>query len=244
MGAVSQQIPSAVPSAVTPASTVPVNQRAQRKPYTPPSGKSVIPYVPGGQADPAEIPWQPSYATAGKVGAIPSGGSAGAPSVPAQDTAIWTAGPIDLHYMAPSSADPYGKVNNPPTRGLFTFVKTYLNHVFNGKQDVDNAGWQQNSPQQRTSYMRVTPPPLGAGYAPEIYAVHLNPQQPRTYRFNPTTGRDLPRMVPGQAPILNSYTYGAGQTAGGQGGNNYAPPVPPPDTTPVAQSGGGYPVWG
>jgi hypothetical protein len=243
MGAVKQAIPRAVPSAVTRAGSVAVNGKAQRQPYTPMSGSSVVPWVPGG--DPAaEVPYQPSYANSGGTGAPPAGGSAGAPSVPV-DGVLFKRGPIDPHYLVESGQDPYAKVNAPPTRGLYTWVKSYLNHVFNGRQNVDNAGWQQSSPQQRTSYMRITPPALGGGYAPATSAPVQMPQQPNTYRFNPTTGNSAAGPVRGQALVLNSSTYGAGQTAGGIGGSGYTEPVAPPDTVPVAsQGGGGMPIWG
>jgi hypothetical protein len=243
MGAVQQAIPSAVPSAVARAGSVPVNGKAQRQPRIPMSGKSSVPYVPGG--DPAAgTPWQPSFATSGGTGAALAEGSAGAPSVPA-DGVLFKRGPIDAHYLVPSGQNPYARVNSPPTRGLFTWVKSFANHVFNGKQNVDNAGWQQSSPQQRTSYMRITPPALGGGYAPETYVPRQMPQQPNTYRFNPTTGNSAAGPVRGQALVLNSATYGAGQTAGGIGGSGYTEPVPPPDTVPVTPAGGGgMPVWG
>lgn len=243
MGAVTQAIPSAVPSAVARAGSVAVNGKAQRQPYTPMSGKSVVPMVPGGEAD-AETPWQPSYATTGTTGKTLDEGSPGAPSVPV-DGLLFKRGPIDAHYQVPSGQNPYAKVNNPPTRGMLTWVKAFANHVFQGKQNVDNAGWQQAAPQQRTSYMRITPPPHGAGYAPETATPRQQPQQPNTYRYNPTTGNSPPGVVPGQSIILNSSTYGAGQTAGGIGGNSYAIPVAPPATAPVAPQGdSGMPTWG
>src|SRR5215469_11361059 len=139
MGAVPQKIPSAVPSAVTPANSVAVNQRAQRGPYQPMTGKSRVPYVPGGQAG-AETPWQPAYATTGTTATTPQSGSPGAPSLPL-DGFLFKRGPADPHYLAEPGRDPYGKVNNPPTRGMLTFVKAYLNGIFQGKQNVDNAGW-------------------------------------------------------------------------------------------------------
>lgn len=243
MGAVPQAIPSAVPSAVTGSNTVPVNQRAQRLPHQPMTGKSRVPYVPGGQAD-AETPWQPAYATVGTTGRTLESGSPGAPSLPL-DGVLFKRGPADPHYLVESGPPPVPKVNNPPTRGMLTFVKSYLNHVFQGKQHVDNAGWQQSAPQQRTSYMRFLPPPRGGGYAPETFTPRLNPQQPRTYRFNPTTGNDAPGPRPGQFLVLNTVTYGAGQTAGGIGGNQYTPPASPPATTTVTPGGSsGMPTWG
>jgi hypothetical protein len=243
MGAVTKAVPSAVPSAVNPANSVPVNQKAQRSPYTAPTGSSVVPYVPD-HNDEAETPWQPEYATTGKVGRTHSTTEDSAPSVPDMNGALFTAGPIDSHYHTVSGIDPYTTVGRPGTVGWQTWVKTFANHVFNGKQNVDNAGWQQNGPQQRTSYMRVTTPPHGPGYAPATSVPVQQPQASRTQRFLPATGTDQPGIRPGQAIVLNSTTYGAGQTAGGVGGNQYAPPVAPPDTTPVSAMSNAQPMWG
>jgi hypothetical protein len=158
---------------------------------------------------------------------------------------LFTQGPIDDHYHTVSDIDPYKKVNAPKHITPMGLIKSYANHVFNGKQNVDNAGWQQNSPQQRTSYLRMTALPSGSsGYAPATSVPKPQPQQPRTQRFLPTIGSDQPGAVRGQSVILNSTTFGAGQTAGGIGGNNYTPPVPGPDTTPVAATNGSQPMWG
>ena len=241
MGAVPQAIASAVPSAVTTAGSVPVNGRPQRGPYQPMTGSSVVPYVPStDEPDADEMAWQPSYGTAGKTGATLADGSTGAPSVPAQTSALWTPGPIDPHYTVPSGRNPYAKTV-APTRGMLTFIKSFANHVWNGRQNVDNAGWQQGSPQQRTSYMRILPPPQGGGFAPATSTPQQMPQQPRTARFGPTTGTDAPGVR-----VLNSSTYGAGQTAGGIGGSQYTPAASPPDSTPVASvpAGSGMPTWG
>lgn len=240
MGAVPKKTPSAVPSALDPANSLPINSTAQAGPYEPMTGSSNVPYVPGGQGD-EETPAQPSYATTGKIGQTLQDGSTGAPSVPEQTGALWTQGPIDPHYTVPSDRNVYANVNNPPTRGRYTWIKAFANHVFNGKQDVDNAGWQQNSPQQRTSYIRMLLPPRGNGYSPESYVPNQLPQQPRTQQFLPTIGTDAPGVN-----ILNSSTYGAGQTAGGIGGNSYTPPASPPSTNPVAppQGDSGMPTWG
>ena len=243
MGAVAQKITSAVPSAVTKGNSVPVNQTAQRGPYEPMTGSSYVPYVPGNEVD-EETPWQPAYATVGKTGQTLTAGSTGAPSVPGMNGALFTPGAIDPHYTVPSAFNPYAKVNTHATRGMLTWVKAYANHVFNGKQNVSNTGWQQNSAQQRTSYMRITPPPHGAGYAPATSTPKQMPQQDRTYRFNPTTGNDLPGPRRGQGNVLNSTTYGAGQTAGGIGGSQYAPTPSGPDTVPVTSTSTSMPTWG
>lgn len=242
MGAVPQAVTSAVPSAVPSASnTVAVNSTAQRGPHQPMTGSSVVPFVPSTEEPGGEMAWQPAYATAGATGQTLIDGSTGAPSVPV-DGFLFRRGPIDPHYMVPSDRNPYKRVNSPPTRGLLTFIKAYANHVWQGKQNVDSAGWQQPAPQQRTSYMRFLPPPHGAGYAPETATPHQLPQQPRTYKYGPVLGTDAPGLR-----ILNSSTYGAGQTAGGIGGNQYTPTPGPPDTTSTAgqaAQSSGMPTWG
>lgn len=243
MGAIAKAVAQSVPSAVNPANSVLVNEKAQRGPHVAPTGSSVVPFVPD-HDDHEETPWQPSYATTGRVGRMRSTTGDSAPSVPGMNGALFTQGPIDEHYHTVSGIEPYATVGRPGTVGWQTWVKTFANHVFNGKQDVDNAGWQQNSPQQRTSYMRITTPPHGPGYAPATSVPLPQPQQARTQQFLPTTGNDQPGAIRGQGTILNSTTYGAGQTAGGIGGNQYTAPVPGPDTTPVAASNGAMPMWG
>lgn len=242
MGAVPEAVPRAVPPA---AGGLAVNAAAQRRPYQPMTGKPVITSVPRPEGDsPQETPWQPAYATAGATGRTLAGGSAGAPSVPTEGF-LFKAGAIDPHYAVMSGRNPYATVNSPPTRGFTTWVKAFANHVFQGRQNVDAAGWQQAAPQQRTSWMRVTPPALGPGYAPEAYVPRQLPQQPNTYRYGPVTGTSEPGVVPGQGIVLNSSAYGAGQVAGGIGGNAYTPSPPPPDTVqavPAASSG--MPSWG
>jgi hypothetical protein len=156
--------------------------------------------------------------------------------------ALFRKGPADPHYLSEDEGDknPYKKVNNPKTNGMLTFIKTYANGIFQGKQNVDNAGWQERGAQQRTSVMRVTTPPHGDGYAPETYVPNQMPQQARTQKFLPTTG-------PGDPGTLNSSTYGAGQTAGGIGGNQYTPQPGPPETNSTADTTtnpSGMPSWG
>ncbi|HUN30630.1 MAG TPA: hypothetical protein VMU95_01320 [Trebonia sp.] len=245
MGAVAQAVRPVIPAAVGQGRSVAVATTPQLGPYEPMSGKSVVPYVPGGQAD-EETPWQPAYATTGAVGRTLADGSPGAPSVPA-DGFLYKQGPIDAHYMVESDRNPYATVGRPGTIGWWTWVKGYANHVFNGKQNVDEAGWQQSSPQQRTSFMRITGPAHGPGFAPETFTPKQLPQQPRTQQFLPATGTDQPGPRPGQGLVLNSLTYGAGQTAGGVGGNQYTPAAGPPETTSTAGTAGqpsGYPSWG
>lgn len=240
MGAVAKAVPSAVPSAVTPGDSVAINQKAQRGPYVAPEGSSSVPYVPGNE-DQAETPFQPTYATVGRVGKTLESGSLGAPSVPGMNGSQFTPGPIDGHYLVMNDTVSGPKVNNPPTRGMVTWVKSFANHVFNGRQNVDSAGWQQNSPQQRTSYMRITPPAQGDGYSPKWYVPNQLPQQPNTQKFLPVTGTDAPNVH-----VLNSSTYGAGQVAGGIGGNQYTPASAPPATVPVTPqtASDGMPMWG
>ena len=238
-------VPKAVPSAV-PVSTgndnVPVNSEPQRSPYKPMQGKPVIPVVPrSDEQSEKHLPAQPHYGGAGYNGYSPESGSPGAPSVPPNGY-LFTQGPIDPHYLSEwEPANPYGKVNNPPTRGMLTFVKQYLNHIAYS-QNYDNTGFRLSGPQQRTSVMRVTPPPHGIGYAPETYNPRQMPQADNTYKFNPVTGTD-----PYGSGVLNADTFGAGQTAGGIGGNRYTPAPGPPATQSTADQPGnpsGMPTWG
>jgi hypothetical protein len=165
-----------------------------------------------------------------------------APSVPGRPDVLFTAPPIDLHYMSEAEVqDPYRRVNNPPTRGMFTWVKSFQNYIGQGKQDTDLTGVLQNRPQERTSHMRVTPPAHGFGYGDQWFDPRQLPQQENTYKFNPVLGTD--RYGTG---VLNADTFGAGQTAGGQGGSNYTPAPGPPQTSNKAGTGNpsGMPVWG
>jgi hypothetical protein len=235
-------VPKSVPTAVAPSAgnSVKINERPQRGPYKPMSGSSYVPYVPGGEGS-QDVRPQPGYGGAGSSGSGPDTGT-GAPSVPAMGGALFTPGPIDAHYQSQvQAANPYA-VNRPRAPGLFTFVKAYANGIFLGKQNVGSTGWQTRQQQQRTSYMRITPPAHGAGYAPETFTPRQLPQRGQTYQYNPVTGNDQPG--PG---ILNRTTYGAGQTAGGVGGNQYTPSPGPPATTSTAGAAAnpsGMPVWG
>jgi len=242
-------VPPAVPSAISRASgSAPVSTTAQRGPYQPVTGKSVVPEVPRTeQPGEAEMAWQPSYATAGTTGRTLESGSAGAPSVPV-DGFLFKRGPVDPHYTAQSGPSPYARVNAPQPPRPLGIIKSFINGIFQGRQNVDEAGWQQRAPQQRTSYMRVTALPSGeGGYAPETYVPRQLPQQPYTQRFLPVLGSSQPGVVPGQGIVLNRATFGAGQTAGGIGGNQYTPAPGPPDTTSTAgqpQQASGMPTWG
>jgi hypothetical protein len=234
-------VPSAVPSS---ANTVPVLQQPQRGPYQPMLGSPVIPEVPRTEVPGEEhIPGNPLLGHRGGTSSIPASGSAGSPSVPV-DGFLFKKGPADPHYLSqynPSLASaPRVKVNNPPTRGMLTWVKDYLNGIAT-TQDVDLAGWKERHPQQRTSWMRITPPPHGDGYSPETYDPRQMPQHPNTYKIIKATGTS-----PYGSGVLNSDTLGAGQVAGGIGGSNYTPaPGPPPTNSITGQPDmSGMPVWG
>lgn len=235
-------VPNSVPTAIAPSTqnTVPILIEPQLGPYQPFMDKSIVPNVPR-DGNPDETTPQPGFGGSASIGATFLGGNPGAPSVPV-DGYLWIPGPIDDHYVSEAEGrNPYGKINNPPTRGMFTWVKGYLNHIAVNR-DTDNTGRNNRFAQQRTSYMRITPPAHGAGYAPEFFEPAQQPQKPNTYRFNPSVGRQLPGPY-----VLNSTTFGAGQTAGGVGGNQYAPTPGPPDQTSVAGSTGtssGMPTWG
>jgi hypothetical protein len=235
----------AVPSAVAPsyANSVPVLTDAQLGPYEPMKGSSINPVVPRTVQDgDGEYHPQPGYGGVGKSAGQLNAGSEAAPSVPGMNGALFTPGTIDPHYTDESQAkDPYAKVNNPPTRGMFTWVKDYFNHIaFN--QVTTETGFKISGDQQRTSHMRITTPPHGAGYAPETFVPRQLPQHPNTAKYPPALGTQ------GRGTgVLNSSTFGAGQTAGGIGGNQYTPTPGPPDTNSTADSAQMttvMPTWG
>jgi hypothetical protein len=243
MGAVPQSVPSAVaPSA---GNSVKINQRPQRGPHKPMTGKSYVPAVPA-NADPEDAGLQPGYGGAGSAGGPPDTGQ-GAPSVPGMGGVLFTPGPLDVHYQSEVEAyNPYA-VNRPAAPGLFTWVKGYLNHIGLGVQNTDTTGFRQTGAQQRTSWMRITPPAHGSGFAPATSTPRQLPQRANTSKYLPSTGTTRPGPVRGQGIVLNSSTFGAGQTAGGIGGNQYTPTPGPPETTSTAglvQNPGGMPVWG
>jgi hypothetical protein len=124
---------------------------------------------------------------------------------------------------------------------MFTWVKDYVNGIFLGKQNVDNAGWQTRQAQQRTSVMRITPPAHGDGYSPQTYLPRQMPQQPNTYKIIKSTGTQ-----PYGTGVLNSDTFGAGQTAGGIGGAAYTPSVGQNPASYAVQPGtaSAMPTWG
>jgi len=222
-------------------------------------GERAIPQVPRPEDSPvSEVRANPNFSGTRTTGYERESGSAGAPSVPPADLSggLWPAAPIDVHYQNEfqGDVDPYRKVNNPATRGMFTWVKDYINGIAFSNQEVDANGFRTRSPQQRTSHMRITPPPHGDGYDAinQMNHPYQQPQTPNTYKYMPQTGTqaygtgNANGTVGSYKGVLNSDAYGAGQTAGGIGGNQYVPTPGPPDTTSIAGSdtGSGYPTWG
>jgi hypothetical protein len=237
-------VPKAVPSAVAPSAqnSVPVLKTPQLGPYAPMTGSAIIPEVPQTEIE-GEIAPNPSFAGPRASGGNRTGGSPGAPSLPV-DGFLFRAQPIDDHYTVEyEGRDPYTKVNNPPTRGMFTWIKDYLNHIALSPQDVDPNGFRTMPGQQRTSHLRTAMPPHGAGFAPETFQPKQGPQAVRFNRYQPVIGTDAYGTG-----VLNSDTYGAGQTAGGIGGNQYTPtPGPPPTTSTAGGPNTGttsMPTWG
>lgn len=234
----------AVPSAVAPSTSnsVPVLKEPQLGPYEPMSGSSINPSVPKTETD-GDPSAQPGFGGYSQGGMPFTAGSEGAPSVPGMNGVLFTPGPIDSHYVSQAEVrNPYAKVNNPPTRGKFTWVKEYINHIALGTQNKSNTGFNVRAPQQRISVMRITPPEHGIGYAPETYEPRQMPQSPRYNKIQPVIGTD-----PYGTGVLNADTFGAGQTAGGQGGNLFTPEPGPPDTQSTAGYAGntsGMPTWG
>jgi hypothetical protein len=239
-------VPQSVPSAVAPSAktSVPVNTQAQLGPYQPMSGSAVNPVVPrsGEPLDQKELTPQPGYGNVSSSSSQKDGGGDGSPSVPPMGGALFTPGPIDAHYVSEAEqGNPYFKVNNPATRGMWTRIQEFANHIAMS-QNTTNTGFKVNGPQQRTSFMRNQLPNLGAGYAPETFTPKQLPQSDNTQKFLPSTGTDTYGTG-----VLNSSTFGAGQTAGGIGGNLYTPAPGPPDTNSTAQAGNnvsGMPAWG
>lgn len=243
-GALPSSVASSVPSSTDPAD-VQILTGPQLGPANVSRGTTEVPAV-GNSGKPQDAPEQPGF---GNVTTHSSQTGAGlgnlAPSLPPMNGVLFRKGPIDQHYADESeSYNPYSKVNNPKTRGMLTWVKTFANHVFQGDQNVNESGWQQAAAQQRTSYMRITPPPHGMGYDPaQTGTPYQMPQAARTQQFLPVTGTD-----PYGSGVLNTDTFGAGQVYAGEGGQLYSPAPGTPDTTSTADTagtgGGGEPVWG
>lgn len=251
-------IPKAIPSAVAPSTSsnnVDILTRPQLGPYKPMSGNAVIASVPRTEEE-GEPRAQPHWVSPPESATSIGYGNEGAPSVPPAEFSggFYPNEPIDAHYRSQVQVkDPYAKVNNPPTRGMFTWVKAYLNHIARTVQEVDPNGFRISPPQQRTSVMRVTPPPHGAGFAPETFIPRQLPQHANTAKFQPAIGSQAYGVTfvnggTGSAKgVLNRDTFGAGQTAGGIGGNQYTPaPGPPPtvSTAGTADNPSGMPTWG
>jgi hypothetical protein len=237
-------VPKAVPSAVAPSTSnsVPVGTEPQLGPFRATLGQNEIPNVPrSDDINDDNINNQPSYATGIGTGSQRSSGQTGAPSVPKHGF-LFSAKPIDKHYLSEmEDSNPYRKVNDPPTRGRFQWLKTLANHIAYS-QHTTETGFKINGPQQRESVMRMALPPHGIGYAPETFEPRQLPQHGNTAKFMPSTGND----AYGNG-VLNSDTFGAGQTAGGVGGNNYTPTPGPPETTSTANqasNSSGMPSWG
>jgi hypothetical protein len=244
----------AIPSAVAPSASnsVPVLTEPQLGPYQPMTGSSVIPVVPQ-TGTPGEASPQPGFGGAWGTGSQFNSGSAGAPSLP-PDGFLFRQGPIDAHYLSESETrNPYGKVNNPPTRGMWTRIQQFVNGIATS-QDTDLTGVKARHPQQRTSVMRNALPARGIGYAPETYEPRQLPQRENTSKYLPSTGTQAygvttPNGGTGAVKgVLNSDTYGAGQTAGGIGGSQYTPQPGPPATYSTASQDianySGMPTWG
>lgn len=251
-------VPRAVPSAVAPSASgnnVDILTGPQLGPYRPMSGSEVIPEVPRTETE-GEPRAQPHWVSPPEAGHSIGYGNEGAPSVPPSDFSggFFPNAPIDPHYTDPvETVNPYHRVNSPATRGMLTWVKAYLNHIALGPQVVDPNGFRVSPAQQRTSWMRITPPPHGGGFAPETFTPRQLPQHANTAKFLPAVGTQAygvtqPNGGAGSAKgVLNRNTFGAGQTAGGIGGSQYTPAPGPPVT--VSTAGGqdnpsGMPTWG
>jgi len=241
----------AVPSAVAPSvkSSVDINSTAERQSRKPMTGSQILPVVPS--LEDAEIPPKSrEWAGNGSEGTPFTAGSEGAPTVPAMNGVLFRSPTIDSHYLSENQErDPYAKVNNPPTRGMFTFVKDYLNGIALGSQNRESTGWNNREPQQRTSFMRVLPPPHGMGFTQQTYTPRQIPQHPNTAKYMPSTGTvKYGSGSPGRYTrgVLNSDTFGAGQTAGGVGGNNYTPSpgLPVTNSTAATATNPTEPTWG
>src|ERR1700733_510022 len=238
-------VPKSVQQAVAPSTSnsVPVLKAPPLGPYQPMTGSQIAPKVPSTPVE-GEILSSPSFGGYQTSGGPRDSGSHGAPTVPV-DGYMFRQGPIDSHYMSENQGgrDPYRKINNPPTRGMFTWVKNYINGIAMSQNKTPD-GFNIREPQQRTSWMRITPPALGMGYNADnqMNTPRQQPQRPNTYKFMPSTGTDAYGTG-----VLNSDTFGAGQTAGGIGGNNYTPQPGPPVTTSTAGNSpgtSGMPTWG
>jgi hypothetical protein len=226
---VKPSVQKAVPNAIAPSASnsVQVLTEAQLGPYQPATGSSINPKVPrtdtGGETAP-----QP-YFTGGGSHNRPGfvAGSAGAPSVPT-DGFLFRAPAIDPHYqMQAESCNPYGTVGRPGTVGWQTRLQQFQNHIGLGTQNTTETGYRNLGVQQRTSYMRNAMPPMGA-FGVNTFTPRQQPQAVRYNRIRPSVGTDAYG-----SGVLNSDTFGAGQTYGGIGGSNYTPNPGPPATNSI-----------
>lgn len=238
-------VPRAVPSAVAPSTgnSVPVNTQPTRESRITVQGGERNPVVPKTPAEGIPGP-QPGYAGTYGAGSIPYSGEQGAPTVPDMNGLLFRKGPADEHYSSESEGNvkPYGKVNNPAVQGRFNWFKTFINGIGLGVQNREPTGWNVREPQQRTSVWRPLMPQHGPGFGAYWYEPRQLPQSVRYNRDFPVTGSD-----PYGTGVLNADTFGAGQTAGGIGGNRYTPPPGPPPTTSTAsqpQPVNSMPTWG
>lgn len=228
MTSVKPSVQKAVPSAVefSADNTVPILKAAQLGPYQPQKGSSINPQVPRTDTG-SEPPAQPTF-TGGLGIAVQQQmtGSMGAPSVPT-DGFLFRRGPIDPHYTVETETkNPYATVGRPGTQGWWTRVQSYANHIaFN--QNTTNTGFKVNGPQQRTSVRLNALPPEGE-FGTQSAIPTQQPQAVRYNRIRPSVGTD-----PYGSGVLNSDSYGAGQTYGGIGGNQYTPSPGPPDTNSI-----------
>ena len=244
MGAVPSSVPAAVPSAVAPSTSnsVDIDSSAQFGPRKAPTGSSKVPYTPGYVADPEQA-HQPAYGHQSDVpGQEKQGGSAGAPSLPT-DGFFWKPGPADPHYTDANEGNirAYKKIGAQTTiAGVKNRLQSWVQDSFLGKQNVNEAGWQTRQAQQRQSHA-ILPQNTGGHFGTETYQPRQNPQAVRTQKYFPTTGH-------GDPGTLNSSTFGAGQVAGGIGGNTYTPTPGPPETNSTSSNPpanpSGMPTWG
>jgi|SRR5215469_15573011 len=238
-------VPKSVPTAVAPSTgnSVQVLTEPNRQAFIASQGGVMNPVVP---KTPAEgIPdAQPGYGNAYGQGSVNYSGAEGAPSVPEMNGVLFRKSPADPQYLSESEGNnpPYDKVNNPKPQGRFNWFKTFQNYIGLGVQNRENTGWNVRAEQQRTSVWRPLMPQHGPGYEVYWFVPRQLPQSPRWNRDIPVIGTD-----PYGSGVLNSDTFGAGQTAGGIGGNRYTPPPGPPPTTSTAGQASqpsGMPSWG
>lgn len=249
MGAVPKSVPNSV--AFSAGNSVPVNTRPQLGPHKPMTGNSIVPEVPVTEIE-GETPNQPQFSALGGHASVSTQDNA-APTVPGMNGALFRQGPIDAHYQDEyqPKGNPYKTVGRPGTLGWWTRVQSFVNGIATS-QDTDNTGMKVRHAQQRTSIMNNALPPTGLNGA-FFSDPHPQPQAVAYNRVQPTIGTDA--YGSGRATsmggvqsgrVLNTDTFGAGQTAGGVGGNQYTPTPGPPETTSTAgnSSGNPMPVWG